>query len=196
MMTARSEYRLLLRQDNADIRLTPKGHEIGLVSDERYERFCEKLRLINAEIKRVEHTSVSPSCGVNDILAAKGETEIKTGAKLADLIRRPPINYDDLAAIDTERPKLPDDVCEQVNISIKYQGYIEKQMQQVEQFKKTENMKIPDIDYDEVYGLRLEARQKLKAIKPVSVGQASRISGVSSADIAVLMVYIKEFVKK
>ena len=112
------------------------------------------------------------------------------------MIRRPPINYDDLAAIDTERPKLPDDVCEQVNISIKYQGYIEKQMQQVEQFKKTENMKIPDIDYDEVYGLRLEARQKLKAIKPVSVGQASRISGVSSADIAVLMVYIKEFVKK
>lgn len=195
MMTARSEYRLLLRQDNADIRLTPKGHEIGLVSDERYERFCEKLRLINEEIKRVEHTSVSPFCGVNDILAAKGETEIKTGAKLADLIRRPSINYDDLAEIDTERPKLPDDVCEQVNISIKYQGYIEKQMQQVEQFKKTENMKIPDIDYDEVYGLRLEARQKLKAIRPVSVGQASRISGVSSADIAVLMVYIKEFVK-
>lgn len=196
MMTARSEYRLLLRQDNADIRLTPKAHEIGLVSDERYERFCEKLRLINAEIKRVENTSVSPTCGINEILKEKGEAEIKTGAKLADLIRRPPINYDDIAEIDTERPNLPEDVCEQVNITIKYQGYIEKQMQQVEQFKKTESMKIPDIDYDDVYGLRIEARQKLKNIKPVSIGQASRISGVSSADIAVLMVYIKEFTKK
>lgn len=195
MMTARSEYRLLLRQDNADIRLTPKAHEIGLISDERYERFCEKLRLIKAEIKRVENTSVSPYCGINEILKAKGEAEIKTGAKLADLIRRPSINYEDIAEIDTERPDLPEDVCEQVNITIKYQGYIEKQMQQVEQFKKTESMKIPDIDYDDVYGLRIEARQKLKNIKPVSIGQASRISGVSSADIAVLMVYIKEFIK-
>ncbi len=195
MMTARSEYRLLLRQDNADIRLTPKAHEIGLVSDERYERFCEKLRLIKDEIKRVENTSVSPYCGINEILKAKGEAEIKTGAKLADLIRRPSINYEDIAEIDTERPDLPEDVCEQVNITIKYQGYIEKQMQQVEQFKKTESMKIPDIDYDDVYGLRIEARQKLKNIKPVSIGQASRISGVSSADIAVLMVYIKEFIK-
>lgn len=195
MMTARSEYRLLLRQDNADIRLTPKAHEIGLISDERYERFCEKLRLIKAEIKRVENTSVSPYCGINEILKAKGEAEIKTGAKLADLIRRPSINYEDIAGIDAERPDLPEDVCEQVNITIKYQGYIEKQMQQVEQFKKTESMKIPDIDYDDVYGLRIEARQKLKNIKPVSIGQASRISGVSSADIAVLMVYIKEFIK-
>lgn len=195
MMTARSEYRLLLRQDNADARLTPKGYEIGLISEERYEKFRKKQELIKQEIKRIEKTSVSPACGINDILKSKREAEIKSGVKIADLIRRPPINYDDLALIDTERPVLPDDVCEQVNISIKYQGYIEKQMQQVEQFKKMEKMVIPDIDYDEIYGLRLEARQKLKEIKPVSIGQASRISGVSSADIAVLMVYIKEFIK-
>ncbi len=192
MMTARSEYRLLLRQDNADIRLTPKGYKFGLVSEERYERFCHKNQLIEKEIKRAEKTSLKPTEKLNEILVSKGENPLSTGIRMADLIRRPKIDYQDLKDVDEGREELPKDVQEQVNISIKYQGYIEKQQQQVDKFKRMENIAMKDINYDEVYGLRLEARQKLKNISPVSLGQASRISGVSSADIAVLMVYLKE----
>ncbi len=191
MMTARSEYRLLLRQDNADLRLTEKGYQAGLVTEERYNAFAEKKRLIEQEIKRVEKTTVSPNREVNAILEACGESKITTGAKIADLMRRPLVSYEDLKTVDPERPELPVDVCEQVNISVKYSGYIEKQQLQVEQFKKTEKMLIPEIDYNSIHGLRKEARQKLSEIRPVSIGQASRISGVSSADVAVLMVYIK-----
>lgn len=193
MMTARSEYRLLLRQDNADARLTPLGYEIGLIDEERYEEFCEKQRLIEEEIKRCEGTTLSPSKELNEYLERCGESTLSTGIRLAALIRRPTVTYDDLAFADFNRPVLPVDVTEQVNISIKYSGYIEKQKQQVEQFRKMESKKIPqEIDYHQIYGLRLEARQKLDQIRPESLGQASRISGVSSADIAVLMVYLNK----
>lgn len=193
MMTARSEYRLLLRQDNADARLTPLGYEIGLISQERYDVFCEKQRLIQQEIKRCESTTLPPSQELNDFLKERGESQLVTGARLAALIRRPSVCYDDLKFADKNRPELPVDVTEQVNISIKYQGYIEKQKQQVEQFLKMEHKKLPpEIDYHQIYGLRLEARQKLDQIRPESLGQASRISGVSSADLAVLMVYLSK----
>ena len=193
MMTARSEYRLLLRQDNADMRLTPLGYQIGLIEEERYARFLEKKRLIEQEIARLEKTTVAPGEEINAFLEQKGQPPLKTGAKLSDLMKRPTIGYEELAFADNARGQLPDAVREQVEISIKYKGYIDKQMQQVEQFRRLEGQKIPpDTDYDAVYGLRIEARQKLKKIQPASLGQASRISGVSSADLAVLMVYLKK----
>ena len=191
MMTSRSEYRLLLRQDNADLRLTPKGHEIGLISDERYESFLAKRANIEAEITRVENVSVGPTADVLRVLEEYSSTPITTGIKLGELIRRPELSYDALMPIDKDRPELDKYEREQVNIQIKYDGYIKKQIAQVEQFKKLEQKKIPhDINYDDVYGLRLEARQKLSKIRPESIGQASRISGVSPADINVLLVYI------
>lgn len=193
MMTARSEYRLLLRQDNADARLTPLGYEIGLISQQRYDEFCEKQHLIEQEIKRCESATLPPTPALNQLLGEKGESEVTTGVHVASLIRRPTVCYEDLAQLDESRPSLPSDVTEQVNITIKYKGYIEKQKQQVEQFKKMEAKKIPaQIDYQSIYGLRLEARQKLDQIRPESLGQASRISGVSSADLAVLMVYLSK----
>ena len=192
MMTSRAEYRLLLRQDNADLRLTEIGHEIGLISDERYNRFLEKKQSIEKEIKRVNGVNIAPSEKANDLLTSLGTAELSTGAKLSELIRRPELTYDLLAPIDEARPELSDEVREQVNIQIKYDGYIKRQLKQVEQFKKLEEKKIPeDINYDEVMGLRIEARQKLAAVRPVSIGQASRISGVSPADVNMLLVHLE-----
>ncbi len=191
MMTSRSEYRLLLRQDNADLRLTPKGYEIGLISEERYNKFLSKKENIENEIKRVMTVSVGPTKEVTELLESYSSTPITTGIKLCELIRRPELSYEVLAPIDPNRPELDRYEAEQVNIQIKYDGYIKKQIAQVEQFKKLEQKKIPnDINYDDVYGLRLEARQKLNKIRPQSIGQASRISGVSPADVNVLLVYI------
>lgn len=192
MMTSRAEYRLLLRQDNADLRLTEIGHDIGLISDERYERFLAKKAEIEAEIKRVNKVNIAPSEKVNTLLISLNTTPLETGAKLSELIRRPELNYDLLAPVDEARPALSDEVREQVNIQIKYEGYIKRQLQQVEQFKKLEERKIPeDINYDEVMGLRIEARQKLAAVRPVSIGQAGRISGVSPADVNMLLVHLE-----
>lgn len=192
MMTSRSEYRLLLRQDNADLRLTPLGHEIGLISDERYEKFIEKRNAIEGEIQRLKGIVFPPSEAVNKIVTNAGSTPLSTGVHGDELLKRPEITYAMLGEIDTERPALPSDVCEQVEISIKYEGYINRQLSQATQFSKLENKKMPDgIDYMSIDGLRIEARQKLDKIRPLSLGQASRISGVSPADIAVLMVYLK-----
>lgn len=192
MMTSRSEYRLLLRQDNADLRLTPLGHEIGLISDERYERFIEKRDMIQKEIKRLSDAVFPPSDGLQQYLTEIGSTPLRSGIKGAELVKRPQVSYDGLKPFDKTRPELPQVVCEQVEISIKYDGYIKRQAVQAEQFKKLEKRRIPsDIDYDDIDGLRIEARQKLIKIKPESLGQASRISGVSPADIAVLMIYLK-----
>lgn len=191
MMTSRAEYRLLLRQDNADQRLTPIGHAVGLISDEVYGKLLEKIRLINNEIDRVNNVISGANKKVNEHLISLGSTPLSTGARLSDLIRRPECDYNNLSAIDVDRPVLPDDVCEQVNISIKYQGYLERQERQVAEFHKLEKKKIPEnIDYDDIKGLRIEARQKLSKHRPVSLGQASRISGVSPADITVLNIYI------
>lgn len=193
MMTSRAEYRLLLRQDNADLRLRKIGYEAGLVTKEQYDSVCEKERLIAAEITRLRNVKVGANKNVQEILERKGSTGLKTAASLADLISRPELSYELTAELDSERPKLSDDVIEQVNINIKYDGYIKRQMKQVESYKKMEKKKIPaTIDYDAIGNLRLEARQKLKKLKPVSVGQASRISGVSPADISVLLVYLRE----
>lgn len=193
MMTSRAEYRLLLRQDNADLRLTKIGYRVGLISQERYDWVCEKERLIEEEIERVKRTRIGANEKVQNLLQQFDSIPLHTGVSLADLIRRPELNYDCLAPIDSERPDLPAEVREQVNINIKYEGYIVRQKKQVEHFKKLEKKKIPDdIDYDEVNSLRLEARQKLKALRPVSIGQASRISGVSPADISVLLVYLEQ----
>ena len=192
MMTSRAEYRLLLRQDNADLRLRKKGWEVGLIDDETYHKLQEKERMIHEEIERVEHTTVCGSAEVQSLLESQGSTLLKSGTTIAELIRRPELNYKVLAPIDKERPELPEDVCEQVEINIKYDGYIRRQMKQVEQFKKLEQKKLPeDIDYEDVGSLRIEARQKLEAYRPVSIGQASRISGVSPADISVLLVYLE-----
>ena len=192
MMTSRSEYRLLLRQDNADLRLTPLGHEIGLISDERHERFIEKRDMIQKEIKRLSDAVFPPSDGLQQYLTEIGSTPLRSGIKGAELVKRPQVSYDGLKPFDKTRPELPQVVCEQVEISIKYEGYIKRQAVQAEQFKKLEKRRIPsDIDYDDIDGLRIEARQKLIKIKPESLGQASRISGVSPADIAVLMIYLK-----
>ncbi len=195
MMTSRAEYRLLLRQDNADQRLTELGHEIGLISDERYERLKEKEALIASEIDRLKSVHVGTSEKVQNLLKEHGSTLLTSGTTLAELIRRPELGYKILKDVDKTRPKLPeclkDEVIEQVDISIKYEGYISRQMRQVQQFKKLENKKIPaDLNYDEVTSLRLEAVQKLKEYRPESIGQASRISGVSPADISVLLVYL------
>ena len=192
MMTSRAEYRLLLRQDNADLRLTKKGYEVGLISEERYQALLRKEKEIEEEIKRVEHTNIGANEKVQAFLEKHGRTPLKSGTTLGELIRRPELSYEELAEIDENRPELRADVQEQVNIEIKYEGYIQRQKRQVEQFKKLETKKIPkDIDYDDVYSLRLEAKQKLKEYEPTSIGQASRISGVSPADISVLLVYLE-----
>jgi tRNA uridine 5-carboxymethylaminomethyl modification enzyme len=191
MMTSRSEYRLILRQDNADQRLTPIGFKLGLIAPDRYEKLLEKIRLTDEEIERVSKTNVSPSEKLNIFLEECGTSPLATGCKLSDLIRRPQINYNDLAPFDPERPELPWDVCEQVELQIKYEGYIQKQLVQIEQMRKMESKKLPkDQDYSLVYGLRLEAVEKLNKIKPLSIGQASRISGVSPADISMLAVWL------
>ena len=191
MMTSRAEYRLLLRQDNADLRLTKTGYEVGLIDEERYQKLLRKEEMIEEEIKRVSHTNVGTSEQVQELLKAFGSTPLTSGTTLAELIRRPELSYEKLEPIDIDRPDIPIDVKEQVNINIKYEGYIKRQMRQVEQFKKLENKKIPDdINYDEIQSLRIEAKQKLNQIRPASIGQASRISGVSPADVSVLLVYL------
>lgn len=191
MLTSRSEYRLILRQDNADQRLTPIGYEIGLISKDRYERLCEKKRLIDEEIKRVQKVNVSPTA-VNEYLVSKGTEPLTTGAKLSQLIRRPQLSYEGLAPFDEGRPKLSDEVKEQVELSIKYEGYIKIQLEQIESMRRLEKRALPkDVDYSEIRGLRLEAAEKLNKIKPVSVGQASRISGVNPADISVLLIWLE-----
>lgn len=193
MMTSRAEYRLLLRQDNADLRLMGIGHEIGLVSDERYEQLLKKEQAIELEIKRLESTNIGASEKVQEFLENHGSTPLKTGTTLAELVRRPELNYIMLTDIDLKRVPLPEDVVEQVDINIKYEGYIRRQKQQVTQYKKLENRKLQmDFDYAEVKGLRREAIQKLNLYKPMSIGQASRISGVSPADISVLLVYLEQ----
>lgn len=193
MMTSRAEYRLLLRQDNADLRLSKKGYQVGLISKERYDWILKKEQLIEDEIKRVEKVRVGANKEVQALLEEHGSVPLNTGTSLTELIRRPELNYEVLAPIDAERPELPYDVVEQVNINIKYDGYIRRQIKQVEQFKKLESKKIPeDFDYDDVNSLRIEARQKLKQYQPVNIGQASRISGVSPADISVLLVYMEQ----
>ncbi len=194
MMTSRAEYRLLLRQDNADLRLTEYGYKYGLISQERYDRFLAKKAAIENEIKRVSKINFGPTDEVNSLLESLNSSPLSTGVNMGDIIKRPEITYDMLAPIDTERPDLSDEVREQVNIQIKYEGYIARQMKQVEAFKKLEAKKIPeDIDYDNVMGLRLEATQKLKAVRPVNIGQASRISGVSPADVNMLLVYLNGY---
>ena len=193
MMTSRAEYRLLLRQDNADMRLTPIGHQVGLISDERYEELLNKKAMIEKEIERVNHVMIGGSKEVQEFLEAHQSTPLKTALSLAELIRRPELSYELLEPLDKEREPLPAGVIEQVNINVKYEGYITRQLRQVEQFKKMENKLIPDtINYDEVHNLRTEAVQKLKAVHPHSVGQASRISGVSPSDISVLMIYMEQ----
>ena len=195
MMTSRAEYRLLLRQDNADIRLRKIGYEAGLVTKEQYDYVCKKEELIQEEIERLNNVKVGANKKIQDFLESKGSSTLKTAASLAELISRPELSYEMVAEIDPDRNNdLSYDVVEQINILIKYDGYIKRQLKQVEQFKKIENKKIPvDIDYDDIHSLRLEARQKLKKFQPVNVGQASRISGVSPADISVLIVYLEHY---
>lgn len=191
MMTSRSEYRLLLRQDNADIRLMPYGYEVGLVSEERYRKLLEKLSLIAKEKERCESVTIAPSEELNKILVSRETAPMNTGIRLSELIKRPQLDYAVLAPFDKTRPTLPRDVAEQVEIELKYEGYIKRQNAKVEEMRRLEVKKIPpDIDYDDVYSLRLEAREKLKKVRPESVGQASRISGVSPSDISVLIVYL------
>lgn len=192
MMTSRAEYRLLLRQDNADLRLTKKGYEIGLISEERYQKLLRKEELIQKEIERVEHINLGTSEAVQNLLKQYESTPLTSGTTMAELIRRPELNYEALAPVDPNRPELDYDVVEQVNINIKYDGYIKRQQRQVEQFKKLESKIIPeDINYDEIQSLRIEAKQKLNEMRPSSIGQASRISGVSPADVSVLLVYLE-----
>lgn len=196
MMTSRAEYRLLLRQDNADIRLTGYGYEIGLITEERMNKLKRKMKLIDNEIQRVKSVNIGTNELVQSLLKKCNSTELLTGVTLAELIKRPELSYDILEPIDKDRPQLPDDVCEQININLKYEGYIDRQMRQVERFKKLENKIIPEcLDYSKISGLRKEAAQKLDKFKPHSIGQASRISGVSPADISVLLVYMKLFGK-
>ena len=193
MMTSRAEYRLLLRQDNADLRLRKIGYEVGLITKEQYEKILQKECLIEKEIERLKNTVIGASKKHQEFLNAHNSSQLKTAATIAELMCRPELSYEILSEIDTDRESLPDDVIEQVEIEIKYEGYIERQMRQVEQFKKMEKKRIPsDLDYDDLKSLRLEARQKLKLYKPVSVGQASRIAGVSPADISVLLVYLEQ----
>lgn len=190
MMTSRSEYRLMLRQDNADERLTPIGYRIGLISEARYQRLLEKCSLVEQEIARISGVVVPPKAA-NPLLEAYGSAPVATGIRLTDLIKRPELDYEKLAPVDQGRPELPYEIREQVEIRLKYKGYIERQMAQIQQFKKMEGRQLPpDLDYDKIYGLRIEARQKLNKIKPASLGQASRISGVSPADISVLIIWL------
>ena len=193
MMTSRAEYRLLLRQDNADLRLTKIGHEVGLISDERYEKFLEKKKQIEEEIERIRKTNVKPNDKVNDFLRKNNSSILTNGTKLIDLLKRSEISYEKLGEIDENRPKLPEEVKNEVEIQIKYEGYIKLQEEQAEKYKKLEYKILPkDTDYEQIKGLRLEARQKLNKIRPNSVGQASRISGVSPADISVLLIYLEQ----
>ena len=197
MMTSRAEYRLLLRQDNADLRLRKKGYEAGLIDEETYQKTLEKEKSIQEEIKRTEHTTIGGTPEVQALLEEKKSTLLKSGTTVAELIRRPELTYEDVAPIDKKRPELPWDVKQQVEINLKYEGYIKRQMKQVEQFKKLEAKKIPeDLDYEKVGSLRIEARQKLEAYRPISIGQASRISGVSPADISVLLIYLEQYRRK
>jgi len=197
MMTSRAEYRLLLRQDNADLRLTEIGHSIGLISDDRYDRFLIKKQNIEKEIERMRNTIIKPTEEVNLFLKNNNTSPISTGVRLSELIKRPELNYNILAQIDMNRPNLTKQEAEEVNISLKYEGYINLENEQVERFKKLENKKLPeDINYEEIKGLRLEARQKLNKVRPLSVGQASRISGVSPADISVLLIYLETINRK
>ena len=192
MMTSRSEYRLLLRQDNADARLCPIGHALGLVSDERMERVRAKYDAVAREIRRLERTGVAGGDGLNALLAERGTAPVDSGSRLIDLLRRPQLSYDDLAPFDPERPDLPQDVREQVAITVKYEGYIQRQQRQVAEFEKLERRLLPpDMDYSHIQGLRLEAREKLDALRPLNVGQAGRISGVSPADVAALMIWLQ-----
>ena len=194
MMTSRSEYRLLLRQDNADLRLTKKGYEAGLISEEVYQALLEKEKQIAEETKRVDHTNIGASKEIQRFLEAHNSTILKTGTTLGELIRRPELTYEMLGEIDEGRPQLSTGVQEQVNINIKYEGYIKRQLKQVSQFKKLESKKIPEnIDYEDISGLRIEAKQKLKLYMPMSIGQASRISGVTPADISVLLIYMEQY---
>ncbi len=192
MMTSRSEYRLLLRQDNADQRLTPLGYELGLISEERWQAYQKKQALIEEEIQRIQKLTFGPMPELSALLESKGTAPLSTGVHCADLIRRPQISYEDLAPFDQERPELPWDVKEQVEIQLKYEGYISKQIAQVEQMRRLENKELPEVDYSTVRGLRLEAIEKLNRIKPANIGQASRISGVSPADVSVLLIYLEQ----
>ena len=193
MMTSRSEYRLILRQDNADKRLTPYGYQLGLISEKRYRLFCEKVEQIDREIKRLKKTTIPPSKELNELLVSRETSEMKTGQRAAELVRRPQIGYDDLAPFDLNRPELSREVREQVEVEIKYEGYIRKQLLQVEEMRKLEGKALPgDLDYDQISGLRLEAVEKLKRVKPLNIGQASRISGVSPADISVLLIWLEQ----
>ncbi len=197
MMTSRAEYRLLLRQDNADSRLTPLGYEIGLIDEQRYQNLCHKEEAIQKEIRRLEMTVVGASESVQQLLQQYGSTALKSGATLAELIKRPELSYEVLATIDLERPQVAEEIANQVNIQIKYEGYIKRQQQQVNQFHKLENRRLdPTFDYEQIRGLRREAIQKLNQYKPISIGQASRISGVSPADISVLLVAMEGIQKK
>ena len=194
MMTSRAEYRLILRQDNADLRLTEIGYQIGLIDQARYDHLLEKRRMIDEEIKRLENTTVGSSEAVNNELIKHKSTPLNSGTNLAELIKRPELDYESIRDIDKNRKELPKEVTDQVTINIKYEGYIKRQLRQVEQYKKLENKRIPEeIDYNEVNSLRIEAKQKLSQIRPISVGQASRISGVSPADISVLLVYLEQY---
>lgn len=191
MMTSRSEYRLILRQDNADLRLTEKGHDLGLISEERYQKFLNKKELIEQEFKRVGKIVISPSEKLNELLVSRGTTPIKTGVRLSELIKRPQLNYKILSEFDKEKPDLPKEIFEQVEIEIKYEGYIKRQQAQITEMRRLENKKIDFIsDFKKIVGLRLEAQEKLNKIKPANIGQASRISGVSPADISVLLIYL------
>ena len=193
MMTSRAEYRLLLRQDNADLRLSKKGYQIGLISKERYDWVMEKEHLIAQEIERIEHVKIGANFKVQKLLEQYGSTPLKTGTTLAELIRRPELCYEDLEEIDPDRKKLAADVIEQVNIHVKYEGYIKRQLKQVKEFKKLENKRLPEhFDYNQIKSLRIEAKQKLNLYQPINVGQASRISGVSPADISVLLIYLEQ----
>ena len=197
MMTSRSEYRLLLRQDNADERLMPQGFENGLISQEVYNEYLERKALKEQEIERLKTTSISPKCGINDLLVSRETSPLNTGCKLAELLCRPQIFYDDLAPFDKDRPSLSRDIIDKVEVEVKYEGYIKRQMLQVKDIKRLENYILPeDIDYDDILGLRLEAVEKLKKIRPHSIGQASRISGVSPADISVMIIYLDKIKKE
>ena len=192
MMTSRAEYRLTLRQDNADLRLTQIGRDIGLVDDYRYEKFIEKKNLLEEELQRLKEVKINPTSDVNELIVSLGSTELKTGVTLAELIRRPELNYQILAPLDPERPELPRSITLEVETEIKYEGYIKKQSVKINQFKKLEKKSITDVDFDDVKGLSNESRQKLKDLKPISIGQASRITGISPADINVLLIYLEQ----
>ena len=193
MMTSRAEYRLILRQDNADVRLTEKGYKVGLVKEERYKRYIEKKTKVDEEINRLQNTIITPKDETNEFLESIGSVPLKTPTSIYDLLKRPEVKYDDIKSLDIERPEISELVKTQVEIEIKYEGYIKKQLKQIKQFKKMENKKLSeDINYDNIEGLRLEARQKLSKLKPESIGQASRISGVSPADVNVLLIYLEQ----